>query len=116
LISFGVGVLAVGLLADSRIVELLGAVYSVAAAYRLAIRLFSPSGWFRTEMEFLAAASLRSLTRVAVYSLLIWMVVTQRWTGAVILGSCLVAIVTVETLIFFAVGRFFLRRKQVAKS
>ncbi len=115
LLALGGGVLAGGLLAGSPTAEILGAAYSVAGAYRLALRFFAPTGWFRTDMEFWAAANVRSLTRVALCALLIWTIANQRWTGTVILSSCLAGLVVAETLVALAAGHFIRRRNQVAK-
>jgi hypothetical protein len=106
--------LAAGLTVDSRFILFMGAFIGTAAGYRLALRLLSPAGWFRTDLEFRAGASVRSLTRVAFLSLLIWTVVTQRWTGAFILGSMLVVLVIVETAMTLALSKFLLNRKHRA--
>jgi hypothetical protein len=55
---------------------------------------------------------------VALYGLLIWLVVTQRWTSAEFLGAAVVLLVMVETLMvlaMFAIAARILRRKQLAK-
>jgi hypothetical protein len=113
------GVLLAGAwLADSRFLELAGVLFGIAAAYRLALRFLLPRAWFRSDIEFRAAANARTLTRVALYGLLIWLVVTQGWTSAEFLGAAVVLLVMVETLMvlaMFAIAARILRRKHLAK-
>jgi len=119
LFLLAVFILAGGLVADSRFVLFIGAFFSVAAVYRLALRLFSPASWFQTDWEFRAAANLRSLTRVAFYGFLIWLVATQRWASAELFAALITSLIVIETLIVlsaFAIGRRIFRRKQHAKS
>jgi hypothetical protein len=70
-------------------------------------------------VEFLSAANVRSLTRLALYGFLIWLVVTQRWSSVELVAAAVALLVIVETLMVlaaFAIGSRILRRKQLAKT